>query len=245
MAAFAGPNLARWTVDLFEPVTYAGSYAANIVLYGLSVVILARVTIPPSPASSHPSGGVGFGTIITQGRFLVAAASAMIGYGVMNLVMTATPLAMAKHGFGFGETTIVIQWHVLAMFAPSFVTGHIIKRFGIMNVIMTGALLQLACVFVNLYGQAEWNFIVALVLLGLGWNFLFVGATTVLTNHYSGPEKARAQGLNDFLVFGMVAVTALSSGALHHAYGWALLNMAMIPFIIAALACGLWLRTST
>ena len=178
----------------------------------------------------------------TRCRFLVAAASAMLGYGVMNLVMTATPLAMQDFGFGFGQTATVIQWHVLAMFAPSLFTGHLVERFGPLKIIMTGALMQLVCVLVNLQGQAQWNFVTALVLLGLGWNFLFVGGTTLLTSSYSGAEKAVAQGLNDFLVFGTVTVTALGSGALHHAFGWDAINLVMAPFIAVAFGLGFWLH---
>ena len=160
----------------------------------------------------------------------------------MNLVMTSTPLAMLDCGLGFDDTANVIQWHVLAMFTPSFFTGHLIERFGALRIIMTGALLQFGCVLVNLQGQSEWNFVAALMLLGLGWNFLFVGATTLLTTSYSGAEKATAQGLNDFLVFGTVTVTALASGALHHALGWDAINLVMVPFIATAFLSSFWLN---
>ena len=135
-------------------------------------------------------------------RFLVAAASPMLGYGVMSLLMTATPVAMQYLGFGFGKTATVIQWHVLAMFAPSLFTGHLIERFGAVKIIMTGALLQHLCVLVNLQGHETWNFVTSLVLLGPGWSFLLVGGTTLLTNSDSGGEKAAAPGLNDIGMFG-------------------------------------------
>ncbi len=235
VAAFAGPNLARATRDLFPLDTFAGSYAATIGLYVLSFVVLMFVRMPPGTIATARITSSGFLTLMTRSRFLVAAASATLGYAVMNLVMTATPLAMADFGFGFGETATVIQWHVLAMFAPSFFTGHLIERFGPLKIIMTGALLQLLAVLVNFQDQTEWNFATALVLLGLGWNFLFVGGTMLLTRNHIGAEKATAQGLNDFMVFGTVAVTALGSGALYHAYGWNTINLVMAPFIAAAL----------
>lgn len=242
IAAFTGPNLARLTRDLYPMDLFAGSYAAMIALYILSFLVLAFIRMPTSVIGSVRITAAGFLILMTRRRFLVAAASAMLGYGVMNLVMTSTPLAMLDSGFGFGETAFVIQWHVLAMFVPSFFTGYLIERFGALRIIMTGALLQLGCVLVNLQGQMEWNFIAALVLLGLGWNFLFLGGTTLLTTSYSGAEKATAQGLNDFLVFGTVTVTALGSGALHHNFGWDAINLVMVPFIATAFISSFWLN---
>jgi MFS family permease len=242
IAAFTGPNLARLTRDLYPLDLFAGCYAAMIVLYILSFLVLAFIRMPTSVIGSVRITAAGFLILMTRRRFLVAAASAMLGYGVMNLVMTSTPLAMLDSGFGFGETAFVIQWHVLAMFVPSFFTGYLIERFGALKIIMTGALLQLGCVLVNLQGQTEWNFIAALVLLGLGWNFLFLGGTTLLTTSYSGAEKATAQGLNDFLVFGTVTITALGSGALHHNFGWNAINLVMVPFIATAFLSSFWLN---
>jgi MFS family permease len=242
IAAFAGPNLARATRDLYPLDVFAGCYAAIISLYIVSFLVLAFIRMPSGIIPAARITVAGFAELMTRRRFLVAAASAMLGYGVMNLVMTSTPLAMLNHGFGFGETAIVIQWHVLAMFVPSFFTGHLIERFGALKIIMIGALLQLGCVLVNLQGQTEWNFIAALMLLGLGWNFLFLGGTTLLTSSYSGAEKAVAQGLNDFLVFGMVTMTALGSGALHHAFGWNAINLVMVPFIATAFLLSFWLN---
>ena len=241
IAAFAGPNLARLTRDLYPLDAFAGCYAAMIGLYLVSFLVLGFVRIAPTAVASVHITAAGFALLMTRRRFLVAAASAMLGYGVMNLVMTSTPLAMLGCGFGFAETAFVIQWHVLAMFTPSLFTGYLIERFGALRIIMTGALLQFGCVLINLQGQAEWNFVAALVLLGLGWNFLFLGATTLLTISYSGAEKATAQGLNDFMVFGMVTVTALGSGALHHAFGWNAINLVMIPFIMLAFCASFWL----
>lgn len=241
VAAFAGPNLARATRDAFPADTFAGSYLSTVGLYALSWLVLAFVRMPPGTVGTARISVTAYAELLSRRRFLVAVTSAMLGYGVMNLVMSATPLAMLDCGLGFAETAVVIQWHVLAMFAPAFFTGFLIERFGPLRIIMTGALLQLACVIVNLEGQAQWNFAAALTLLGLGWNFLFVGGTTLLTGSYGGAEKAAAQGLNDFLVFATVTLTALSSGALHHAFGWVAVNLVMVPFIGAAFFAGLWL----
>ncbi len=200
------------------------------------------IRVPPGIVGTACVTAAGFRLLMTRRRFLVAAASAMLGYAVMNLVMTATPLAMQDFGFGFGQTAMVIQWHVLAMFAPSLFTGHLVERFGAVKIFMTGALLQLLCVLVNLQGHETWNFVAALVLLGLGWNFLFVGGTTLLTKSYTGAEKAAAQGLNDFAVFGTVTIAALASGALHHVFGWNAINMVMVPFTALAFVLGFWLH---
>ena len=242
VAAFAGPNLARATRDLYPVDTFAGSYMATVALYLVSWLVLAFVRMPPGSVATARVSVAAYTALLSRRRFLVAVVSAMLGYGVMNLVMSATPLAMLDCGFGFGETATVIQWHVLAMFAPAFFTGHLIERFGPLTIIMTGALLQLLCVLVNLQGQSEWNFAAGLALLGLGWNFLFVGGTTLLTSSYSGAEKAAAQGLNDFLVFGMVTITALASGVLHHAFGWDAINLVMAPFIGVAFCLSFWLN---
>lgn len=241
VAAVAGPNLARATRDLYPTDTFAGSYMATIALYLLSWLVLFFVRMPPGSVATVRVSLAAYASLLSRRRFLVAALSAMLGYGVMNLVMSATPLAMLDCGFGFGETATVIQWHALAMFTPAFFTGHLIERFGPLKIIMVGALLQFLCVLVNLQGLSQWNFIAGLVLLGLGWNFLFVGGTTLLTGSYSGAEKAAAQGLNDFMVFGMVTVTALGSGALHHAFGWDAINLVMAPFIGVAFCLSFWL----
>ncbi len=242
IAAFAGPNLARLTRDAYPADVFAGSYAAMIAIYVVSLAVLIFIRMPRSNVAAARITLAGFARLAGRARFLVAASSAMLGYGVMNLLMTSTPLAMRACGLSFDQTASVIQWHVLAMFVPSLFTGHLIDRFGALRIMMAGALLQLACVLVNLQGQAEWNFIVALALLGFGWNFLFVGATTLLTASYQGAEKATAQGLNDFMVFGTVTLTALGSGALQHAFGWTAVNLFIAPFIATAFCLGLWLE---
>jgi len=149
----------------------------------------------------------------------------MLGYGTMNLVMSATPLAMAVRDYQLENTALVIQWHVFAMFAPSFVTGHIIKAIGLVPVLFLGVLCGLACVAINLTGESQWHFLVSLILLGISWNFLFVGGTTLLTEAHTAAEKSRTQAINDLIVFSTVTVTALSAGRLHHDYGWQFVNL--------------------
>jgi MFS family permease len=162
----------------------------------------------------------------------------------MTLVMTATPLAVVGHSLQFRDAAIIIQWHVLAMFAPSFFTGTIIKRIGVLPVIVCGALFILACVVINLQGTGVMHFTAALVALGLGWNFMFVGGTTLLTSVITRPEQAKMQGLNDFLVFSFVALASLSSGAAYQSFGWQAVNLGAVPGATVALAAAIWLALS-
>jgi MFS family permease len=209
----------------------------------VAMVLIQFLRIPP--ARRDMSGGEArpLLEIAAQPVFLVAVASAMIAYGVMNFVMTVTPLAMVACGFGHGDSATVIQWHALAMFLPSFFTGDLIRRFGVLRVMTVGAVLMAACLAVNFGGIEFANFVVALILLGLGWNFLFVGATTLVTDAYRPSEKGKVQALNDLLVFGTVAATAVSSGAVHGLAGWAWINVACVPFLLLALAAATWLTS--
>ena len=174
--------------------------------------------------------------IVRQPVFLVAVSGSMIGYGVMSLVMTATPLAMVECGYSFSDSAFVIQWHVLGMFVPSFFTGHLIARYGVLKIMLAGALMFAGCVVVNLSGIAIWQFWSALILLGLGWNFLYIGGSTLLTEAYLPEERAKTQAVNDFLVFGMVTIASFASGALHYTYGWKAVNLGGIGPV--ALVCG-------
>ena len=241
IAAFTGPNLAAWTRDsLASP--FAGSYAALIGVYLLSLTLLSLLRIPPpSPQEQHGSSRP-LGEILRQPTLVVAVLGGMISYGVMNLVMTATPLAMRVYDHSFADTALVIQWHILGMFAPSFFTGHLIRRFGTLNMMLCGGLLLGACVAINFTGTGLLNFWLALLSLGVGWNFLFIGATNLLTETYRPAEKAKTQALNDFLVFGAMTLTAMSSGAVHHRFGWEVVNAGVIPLILLTLAATAWLR---
>ncbi|MFQ5935101.1 MAG: MFS transporter [Acidiferrobacterales bacterium] len=241
-AAFAGPNLANWTRELFASALFAGSYATLIALYGASVLVLLFLDIPRPSEAERKQVGRPVSAIARQPTFAVAALGAMVAYGVMNLLMTATPLAMQVYGHNFSQTAFVIQWHVFAMFAPGFVTGHLISRFGVLNIMLAGAVLMATCVVVNLFGVSVFHFWLALVLVGLGWNFSFTSATTLLTETYEPAEKAKTQGLNDLLVFATVTVSATLSGALHLVLGWEAVNSGVVPLILLSLLATGWLR---
>lgn len=244
VAAFLGPNLANWTRDAI-PAAFAGSYMSLIGLYCLSALVLAFVDIPKPGEKERAATARPVSQIVCQPKYLVAVLGAMIAYGVMNLIMVATPLAMNGRGHSFGLTASVIQWHVVGMYAPSFVTGNLIYRYGALNIMLLGGLLLLGCAAINLSGQSMVHFWSGLALLGVGWNFLFIGATSLLTETYVDSEKALAQGLNDLMVFGTMTLTAFSSGALHNALGWKAINGGVLPVIAVAVLAAWWLRTQS
>ena len=247
LAAFIGPNLASWSAPVFSNGVFAGHpfagpYAVLIGVYLLSMLTIAFAALPPPvPRTPGSSGGRPLRTIALQPRFVVAVLCQMLGYGTMNLVMTSTPLAMQVQGASLGDTAFVIQWHVVAMFAPSFVTGHLIARLGIASVLGIGVALGFGCVVVNLAGETMTHFTLALMLLGVSWNFLYVGGTTLLTDTYEPVEKARAQALNDLLVFSTVTLTALSAGGIHYLFGYRIVNLGVTPLLGMTALAVLWL----
>ncbi len=240
ISAFLGPELAKWSRELLAPVLFAGSYLCISGLALASLVLLQFIQIPKPSAEERGRAGRPLGEIMRQPTFLVAVFCAMVAYGSMNLVMASTPLAMVDCLHPFDAAATVIQWHIVGMYAPSFFTGSLIHRFGIGKVLGAGALLMLACVGVNLSGQEVVHFWVALVLLGLGWNFLFIGGTTLLTQCYRPEERAKVQAVNEFLVFGTVACTALLAGGLYGTFGWTLINLAVVAPLILALLGIAW-----
>jgi predicted MFS family arabinose efflux permease len=242
VAAICGPELAKWSAGLLEPLTFAGCFAAIAVLNVAVLLLLQATRIPAPTAIERRETGRPIRSIARQPTFLVAALGGMVGYSVMALVMTATPLAMVACGFGFPDAAFVIQWHGLGMSAPSFVTGRLIARFGALSIMAIGAALMLVCIGVNLSGVAMLQFWSGLVLLGVGWNFLFIGATTLLTEVYAPAERAKTQALNDFMVFTAVAAASFFSGAIHNRLGWDGVNFAAIAPVVAALGAILWLR---
>ena len=245
ISALFGPSLARETVDLFEPIMFAGCYGIIIILQLLSIGLLTFIEIPPSPVQESQDTGRPILKIAQQPVFLIAVGGASLGYAIMALLMTATPLAMHGHGFDYGDTSWVIQFHALAMFAPSFFTGFWINRFGVLHVMLVGTLLMLICCAVHLIGVDFGHFWLGLILLGLGWNFLFVGGSTLLTETYRAPEKAKIQAINDFLVFGSTALASLSAGILQAGLGWKIVNLVMIfpvLLILLALIWSIWQR---
>lgn len=242
VAAILGPNIANWTHNSIESAEFAGSYAVICLLYVLTFIILLFADLPRrivSHAESKLSRPLS--EIIKQPVFIVAVISGMLGYAVMSLVMTATPLAMSHH-HSLSDTAFVIQWHVLGMFAPSFFTGKLISRYGLQTIMWAGAVLLLMAVAGNLLGVTVWHYWFALLCLGIGWNFLFIGATDLLTYAYDESEKAKAQAFNDFTVFGAVTLAALTAGYLQHNFGWQIVNLGVLPLIAIILVALAWLK---
>ncbi len=244
IAAFIGPNIQNHTKELFSGAMFAGSFTTIIIFYILSFILLIFLKLPES--ANHQSqfqiSGRPLSVIMKQPHFIIAVLNGMLGYGVMTLIMTATPLAMQYHHHPFSDTAFVIQWHVLGMFAPSFFTGSLIKRFGSIKIMFIGGLGGIACVGINLLGTSVNRFWLALLLLGVSWNFLFIGATTMLTDTYHPEERFKTQAANDFIVFSTVAAASLSAGALQHHVGWRAVNYGAIPALLLIISSLLWLH---
>jgi MFS family permease len=239
VAAIVGPNLAKWTSSWLN-TPFAGSYLALTGIMVLSFFTVMFLDIPHSVAEER-GGGRSLREIIAQPTCTVALIGGMFGFGFMSLVMSATPLAMHAHHYDFSDTAFVIQWHSLGMFAPSFVTGGLIRRFGVLPVMLTGVVLIMSCVLTNLSGTTLVHYSVALAMLGMGWNFLFIGSTTLLTEAYLPEEKAKAQALNDFVVYTTVTIAVLSSGSLQHWLGWRAVNLGVLPLTLIPLSAIMWL----
>ena len=242
VAGLIGPEVAKATRDLLEPLVFAGCYAAVIGVAVVNSLVLSRLDLPRPTRDERQARGRPLAEIASQPRYLIALCSAMVGWGCMVFLMSATPLAMLACNHSFAATALVIQWHLVGMYAPSFVTGHLISRFGLPNIMLAGVALQVCAAAINISGIEVWNFWTANFILGIGWNFLFVGGTTLLTSTYTPAERARAQGLNDMLVFAVAALASFASGALHHLIGWQMVNLAVIPLVLLVLAANLWLR---
>lgn len=241
LGAVLGPNLAARTRALVA-TPFLGAYLALAGVALLSMLAMAFVRFAPlPPPSTGPRAGRSLGEIVRQPVFAVAAASAALGYGVMNLLMAATPLAMQVCGFSFDDAALVLEWHVIGMFAPGFFTGHLIRRFGVLPVMGTGVALNAACILIALSGVDLHQFLVALFLLGVGWNFLFTGSTTLSLTAYRPEEKDRAQAFINFCMFGTMAVTSFASGALVTTQGWTLLNLGSLLPVVWLGAALAWL----
>ncbi len=239
LAAIVGPEMVKRTHDLLPDHLFLATYLYLPLLPLLTLVLLSFASLPPAPPRA--SVPVPFRTIIARPTFLTAVIASLVGYGTMNLVMASTPLQMLLCGYGVPASAEVIRAHSLAMFLPGFVTGRLIQRFGVHRIIFIGGILTLACVVVNLqFAPYFATFLIALSLLGVGWNFMFVGGTTLLTTAYDPMERVRVQGLHDFIVFASVACTAVSSGAVHMKAGWEVLNLTLVPPVIFALAVVGW-----
>ncbi len=243
--AVIGPNLATRTKDWLG-VPFAGAYVSLSVVALLSMAVIAFMRFPPvTPKVAKADQGRPLSVIMRQPIFIVAAVGAALGYGVMNLLMAATPLAMQVCGFPFEDAALVLEWHVIGMFAPGFITGHLIQRFGVLTIMGVGVALNAACIAIALSGVDLHQFLVALFLLGVGWNFLFTGATTLSLQAYRPEEKDRAQAAINFVVFATMAFTSFASGALVTTQGWQWLNVgSLVPVALTGLAlCWLaWVR---
>jgi MFS family permease len=241
LSALIGPEIVRLASDAPPAIAYANAYLANIALNVIGSVGLLFLDIPRPARSGAAASGRPLGVIARQPAFIVAALCGMVGFSAMSLVMTSTPLAMLDHGFATAHAADVVRWHIVAMFAPSFFTGAIIVRLGRLPVIATGLALLGVCGAIALAGVDLHHFYAALFALGIGWNFAFIGATSLLGTAHTPAEQAKVQGLNDFLVLGFVAVGSFGSGALLDAYGWNAVQYAMLPALAAAGLSLVWL----
>ncbi|MBT9499958.1 MAG: MFS transporter [Burkholderiaceae bacterium] len=241
MGAVTGPNLAKASKDLLTQ-PFAGAYLVLIAVALLSLLTLSFIRFPPLPvAAPGAAAGRTVRELMRQPVFVVAIAASALGYGVMNLLMAATPIAMAQCAHPFDNAAIVLEWHVLGMFVPSFFTGSLIKRFGALPIMGVGVLLNLACVMFALSGTDLMHFVGALLVLGVGWNFLFIGGTTLFTQAYRPEERTTAQGAMDFCIYATMTVTSFSSGALVTTGGWTWMNLgSLLPLAATGLAL-LWL----
>ena len=241
IGAVAGPNLAAQTRTLTD-VPFMGAYLALAGVALLSMAVLVFITFPPAPVKVLNDDGRPLGEIMRQPAFIVAAACGALGFGVMNLLMAATPLAMQQCSLPFSDVALVLEWHVIGMFAPGFFTGHLIKRFGVLPIMGIGVLLNALCIAVALSGVDLHQFLIALFLLGVGWNFLFTGSTTLSLQTYTPQEKDRAQGALNFFVFAVTAISSFASGVLVTTQGWQLLNAGSLLPVALTGAAIVWLQ---
>lgn len=238
---FLGPAITRWGRDMFA-APFLGSFVLLAAVALVALAVQAQVDVPTPSAAERAGGGRPLGEIVRQPVFIVAALAASLGYGLMNLLMTATPLAMDFCSLPYAQAALVISWHVVGMYAPGFVTGTLINRFGVLGVILAGVCVMTGGAAVALNGNDLAHFLVALVLVGTGWNFMYIGGTTLLTEAYAPAEKARTQGANDFIVFSVMAVSSFSSGALVSAAGWETMNLAALPVLAVIAGVVVWYR---
>ena len=240
IGAVLGPNLAAQARTLMD-APFAGAYLALAVVALVSMLVLSFVHFPPPPPLKKGDGGRPLREIMRQPVFIVAAIAGSLGYGVMNLLMAATPIAMQQCTLPFSDVALVLEWHVIGMFAPGFFTGHLIKRFGALPIMGVGVLLNALCIAIALSGVDLHQFLAALFLLGVGWNFLFTGSTTLSLQTYTPAEKDRAQGALNFFMFATLAVSSFASGVLVTTRGWTLLNIGSLVPVAMTGAALVWL----
>ncbi len=242
-AAIAGSHLAPRVKSLLPEHPYAGIF---LCILGLQTVLIAALLLSSLPGAPPAENGVGekrsLAELARHPHLAMAVLGAAASWGIMSLLMHATPLAMERHGHTFEDTTQVVMWHALGMYGPAFFTGHLVARFGEAKMMFAGAALIAVSALVNAGGTELRYFYVGLSLLGLGWNFLFVGSTSLLTGTYSAEEKARVQSANDFLIFAAMVLSALAAGSLEHLAGWEAVNEMALVTMVAVTACMVWLH---
>lgn len=235
LAAMIGPNLAVYSQQWSQDGLYVGAFMALIVLNICALLLLQTIRFPEVVQQHDAPKADSLREIISAPNFMLAVFAAMVSYAVMNILMTATPLAMIGCGFDFDKAAGVIEWHVLGMFVPAFFTGKLIERFGARQMILLGGVLFVLSVMINIHGQSIWHFTTALILLGVGWNFMFIAATGLFSQSYEAHNKSKAQAFNEFFVFSCVTITALLSGWLESTVGWEKMNIYVLPFVIAVI----------
>mgnify|MGYP002831694435 FL=1 len=246
LGAFVGPETALMARDWMAGAAFQGTFYVLAGFYALSAIIIQFVQIPKLTEDEIKDSGRPLREIMKSPTFIIAVIAALFGYVVMNFLMVVTPLTMETLKtvvFTHENIKLVIQWHVVGMFLPGFVTGHLIKKFGVVRIIATGAAILLASVLVALHGLTLTHFLISLILLGVGWNFTFTGGTLLVTEVHSPAERAKVQGTNDFLLFTGLAISSLMAGSVYHYLGWAWVNYAMLPAILVILFSALWLRS--
>lgn len=241
LGAIVGPNLASWTRDLFD-TAFLGAYIALSIAGFIGIIVMQFIHFPEEFKTQHSlSAGRDLKTLLRQPVFMVAVIGASLGYGAMNLLMAATPLAMQICGLPFSDTALVLEWHVIGMFAPGFFTGSLIERFGTLKIMGVGVILTILCIAIALTGVEFHQFLIALFLLGVGWNFLFTGATSLAMTAYQPEERDKAQAAINFFVFGTMAFTSFGSGTLITTQGWNILNFGSLLMITVTAGALIWL----
>lgn len=235
LAAILGPNLAIYSQQWSSDGLYVGAFVALIGLNFLALCLLQTIKFPKNSDLNREAKPDSLREIITAPNLMLAVFAAMVAYAVMNILMTATPLAMIGCGFDFNKAAGVIEWHVLGMFVPAFFTGRLVEHYGARSMILAGGALFVLCIAINIHGQSIWHFSVALILLGVGWNFMFIAATGLFSQSYLPKNKSKAQAFNEFFVFSCVTITALLSGWLESTVGWEAMNLYVLPFVIAVI----------
>ncbi|MDB5655634.1 MAG: transporter [Tardiphaga sp.] len=234
-AGVLGPQLLQWTMDVWQPYLFAFSFCAQAAVALLAMAVLATVDAP-KPAPADLRGGRPLLTIVRQPRFIVAAVCGVVSYSMMNLVMVSAPLAMKMCGLSLSDSNFGIQWHVVAMYVPSFFTGALIARFGAARIVVLGLLMEAAAAVIGLSGLTAMHFWIGLVVISIGWNFGFIGASAMVLETHRPAERNKVQAFNDFLVFGLMAVGSLSAGEVLADYGWGAVNAAVFPPVLFCLA---------